>query len=116
MQKFVPRSRFGIFRNERILSTPLDPNLMFWCLSYYLGAFGTVWLSYESRGKTAELVQKSMQRSRAGISTTNAPDPPQRTLNLCFGAFCTILVHLVPFRCLTKLSAKRREVVQKFGP
>ena len=58
VKKFVPRSRFGIFRNERILSTPLDPNLMFWCLSYYLGAFGTVWLSYESRGKTGRTSAK----------------------------------------------------------
>jgi len=79
--KFVPQSRFGIFRNERILSTPLDPNLMFWCLSYYLGAFGTVWLSHESRGKTAELVQKSMKRSRAGNfhneRTRSTPSDPK---------------------------------------
>src|SRR6185437_9842101 len=27
VQKFVPRSRVGIFRNERIRSTPLDPKL-----------------------------------------------------------------------------------------
>ena len=44
LQKFVPRSRVGIFRNERTRSTPLDPKLMYWCVSYYLGAFGTVWL------------------------------------------------------------------------
>ena len=30
MQKFVPRSHIGIFRNERTQSTPLDPKLMFW--------------------------------------------------------------------------------------
>ena len=42
MQKFVPRSRVRIFRNERTRSTPLDPKLMVWCVSYYLGAFGTV--------------------------------------------------------------------------
>jgi hypothetical protein len=28
--KFVQRSRFGIFFNERTRSTPLDPKLMFW--------------------------------------------------------------------------------------
>ena len=49
VQKFVPRSRVGIFRNEHIRSTPLDPKLMFWCVSYNLGAFGTVWLPYETR-------------------------------------------------------------------
>ena len=30
MQKFVPRSRVGIFHNERTRSTPLDPKPMFW--------------------------------------------------------------------------------------
>ena len=49
VQKFVPRSRVGIFRNEHTRSTPLDPKLPFWCVSYYLGAFGTVWLPYETR-------------------------------------------------------------------
>ena len=52
VQKFVPRSRIGIFRNERTRSTPLDPKLMFWCVSYYLGAFGIVWLPYGTRCKT----------------------------------------------------------------
>ena len=44
VQKFVPRSRVGIFRNKRTRSNPLDPKLTFWCVSYYLGAFGTIWL------------------------------------------------------------------------
>ena len=39
VQKFVPRSRVGIFCNERTRSTPLDHKLKFWCVSYYLGAF-----------------------------------------------------------------------------
>src|SRR6185436_20829677 len=50
-QKFVPRSRVGIFHSERTRSTPLDSKLMFWCVLYYLGAFGTVWLSYKTRCK-----------------------------------------------------------------
>ena len=58
VQKFVLRSRVGIFRNERIRSTPLDPNLMFWCVSYFLGAFGTVWLPYETRCKTGRTSAK----------------------------------------------------------
>ena len=49
VQKFVPRSRVGIFRNERNRSTPMDPKLMLWYISYYLGAFGTVWLPYGIR-------------------------------------------------------------------
>src|SRR6185312_6488420 len=52
VQKFVPRRRVGIFRNERTRSTPLDPKLTFWCFSYYLGAFGNVWLPYETQCKT----------------------------------------------------------------
>jgi len=52
MQKFVPRSRIGIFRNESTRSTPLDPKLMFWCVSYHLGAFGTIMLPYKTQGKT----------------------------------------------------------------
>ena len=61
LQKFVPRSRVGFFRNERIGSTPLDPKLT-------------------------------------------------------FGVFYTIWVHSGPFGCLTKLGAKRAELVQKFVP
>ena len=112
--KFVPQSRFGIFCNERILSTPLDPNLMFWCLSYYLGAFGTVWLSHESRGKTAELVQKSMKRSRAGNfhneRTRSTPSDPKlmfRCVLYYLGAFGSVWL---PY------GAKRAELVKKFMP
>src|SRR6185295_12649606 len=35
VQKFVPRSCIGIFYNERTRSTPWDPKLMFWCVSYH---------------------------------------------------------------------------------
>src|SRR6185312_15438529 len=47
VQKFAPRSRVGIFHSERTRSTPLDSKLMFWCVSYYLGVFGIVWLPYK---------------------------------------------------------------------
>ena len=42
MQKYVPRSHIGIFRNERTQSNPLDPKLMFQSVLQYLGAFGIV--------------------------------------------------------------------------
>ena len=58
VQNFVSRSRVGIFRNERTRSTPLDPKIKFWCVSYYLGAFGTVLLSYETRCKTGRTSAK----------------------------------------------------------
>ena len=61
----VPRSRVRIFRNERTRSNPLYPKLMFWGVSYYLCAFGTVWLAFDS--KRAELVQKFVPRRRVGI-------------------------------------------------
>ena len=129
--------RVGILRIEHTRSTPLDPKLTFWCVSYCLGAFGTGWLPYETRCKTsrtiwensrlfgcltnlgtkrAELVQKFVQRSRIRILATNAPDPPHWTLNSRFGAFRTIWVHSGPFGCLTKLGAKWANIVQKFVP
>ena len=58
VQKFVPRSRVGIFRKERTRSTPLDPKEKFWCILYYLVAFGTVWLPYETRCKTGRTSAK----------------------------------------------------------
>ena len=58
VQKFVPRSRVGLFRNERTRPTPLDPKLTFWCVSYYIHAFGTVWLPYETRCKTCRTSAK----------------------------------------------------------
>src|SRR6185503_18607826 len=58
VQKFVPRSRVGIFRNERTRSTPLDPKLKYWWVLYYWGAFKTVWLPYENRCKTGRTSAK----------------------------------------------------------
>ena len=49
VQKFMPQSLVGIFRNEHTQSSPLEPKMMFWCVSYYLGAFGTVRLPYKTR-------------------------------------------------------------------
>src|SRR6185437_14440534 len=65
VQKFVPRSRVGIFRNKRTRSTPLEPKLTFCCVSYYLGVFGTVWLPYETRcntGRTSAKVRATKSR------------------------------------------------------
>jgi len=64
MQKFGPRSRVGIFRDERNRSTPLDSKLMFWCVLYYLDAFGPFGCLTKLNAKRAELVQKFVPRSR----------------------------------------------------
>ena len=117
VQKFVPRSRVGIYRNERTRSTPLYPKLMFWGVSYYLCAFGTVWLPYETRCKMDRTSAKSSCPDVAlEFFATNTPNPPHWTTNSLFGTFCTIWVHSGPFGCLTKHSAIWAELVQKFVP
>ena len=112
----MPRSRDIIFRNEHTRLTPLGPKLMFWCVSYYLGAFGTVWLPYKTWYKTSRSgakvrAMKSWRNFLQWTTRSTLLDP-----NLMFGVFRTIWVHLVPFGCLIKLGAKRAEVVQKFVP
>ena len=82
VQKFVPRNRIGIFYNERTRSTPLDPKLTFWCVSYYLGAFGTNCLPYKTRCKTGRTTAKVHATKSLWIFfATNAPDPRYWTLN-----------------------------------
>ena len=77
VQKFVPRSRVGNFRNERTPSTPLDPKLVFWCVSNYLGAFGTVWLPYETRFKAGRTSTKvCATKSRQNFSERTHPIHP----------------------------------------
>ena len=67
VQNFVLRSCFEIFRKERTRSTLLDPKLTFWCVSYYLGEFGTFGCLTKLSAKRGELVQKFVPRSRVGI-------------------------------------------------
>ena len=96
MQKFVPRSRVRIFRNERTRSTPLDPKLMFWCVSYYwvhLGPF----LPYKTQCETGQLVQLFVPQSCVGIfrnERTRSTPLDTKLLFSCnlyyFGAFGTI--------------------------
>ena len=62
--------------------------------------------------KRAELVQQFVHDVASEFFTTNTSGPPHWTLNGCFGVFHTIWVHLGPFGCLTKLGAKRAELVQ----
>ena len=58
VQKFVARRRVGVFCYEHTRSTPLDPKHMFWSVSFYLRAFGTVRLPYKTRGKTFRICAK----------------------------------------------------------
>ena len=111
VQKFVPRSRVGIFRNEHTRSTPLDPKHTFWCVSYYLGAFGSVWLPYETRCKA--VVQKFVPRSHIRIfqneRTRSTPLDPKLIfwcVSNYLGAFGTVFLSYRT-RCKTgRTSAK----------
>jgi len=89
VQKFVPQSCVGIFRNERTQSTPLDPKMTFWCVSYYLGAFGSA--------QGAEVEKKFVPRSRVRIfhneHTRSTPLDPKLTfwcVSHYLGAFGTV--------------------------
>ena len=76
VQKFVTQSRVGIFHNERTRSTPLDPKLMFSCILYYLGLFGTIVCLMKLGEKWAELVQKvHFHEVASKFFATNAPYP-----------------------------------------
>ena len=97
MHKFVPRSRVGIFRNQRTRSTALDPKLPFWCILYYLGAYGTVWLPYEIRCKTGRTSAKvrapKSHRNFSQQTHRSTPLDPKltfRCISYYVGAFGTV--------------------------
>ena len=97
VQNFVPRSRVGIFCNELSRSTPWEHKLTVWCDSYYLGAFWTVWLPYESCFKTGRTSAKVRELSRIGIfrteRTQSTPLDPKLMIwciSYYLGAFGTI--------------------------
>ena len=74
VQKFVARRCVGGFRYEHTRSTPLDSKLTVWCVSYYLGAFGTVLLPYETRCKTGRTSAKLRNtKSRQNFSQRTYP-------------------------------------------
>src|SRR6185437_15875521 len=94
VQKFMPRSRAGMFRNERTRCTPLDPKLTFWFVSYYLGAFGTIWLPYETRCKTG-------QNSANVRATTSRQNFSQRTHPIYpIGHETDVFLRFVLFGCI----------------
>ena len=68
-------------------------------------------------GASGAFVAKSLcHEVSSEVFTTNAPNPPHWTLNSCFVVFHTIWVRLGLLSCLTKLGAKRSELMQKFVP
>ena len=70
MQKFVPRSRVGIFRNDRTRFTPLDPNSCFGefrCVWEHLGSFHYCMKLGAKLAELVQLMQKFVPRSRVQI-------------------------------------------------
>ena len=94
VQKIVPRSRDGIFRNKRTRLNPFEPKLMFWCVSYYLGAFGAVWLRYKTRCKTGRSAAKvrAMKSCRNFSQRTTQSTPLEPNL-----MFQSVLYYLGAF-------------------
>ena len=89
---------------SRSRSTPLEPKLMFWCLSFRLGAFWTVSLLHETWCKSSKLVQLMQKfmpqcRSRIFRNECSRSTPLDPKLMFCFvsfrlGAFGTVsLLH-----------------------
>ena len=80
---FVPGCRVGILRNEHTRSSPLDPKLMFRCISYYLSAFRAAWLPYETRCKTGRTSAKvramKSRRNFCKERTQSTPLDPKLT-------------------------------------
>ena len=101
VQKFVPRSRVGIFHNE-----PLDPP--YWTLTSCFGAsvlFECIWNSLavlqHSVQNGPNWCKSSCHEVESEFFVTNAPDPPHWTLKSRLCVFCTIWMHLRPFGCIT---------------
>ena len=92
--KVRAQSRVRIFRKERTRSTPLDPKLMFWCISFHLGTFGAVWLPYETRCKTGRTSAKvRAPKSRQNFSQRTHPIHPS-------GLKTSVSVRFVLFGCI----------------
>src|SRR6185312_8144738 len=82
------------FSQQTTRSTPLNPNLMFRCISYYLGTFGTVCCLQQSVQNGLNWWQNSCHEVASEFFVANAPNLAHCTLNSSFGVFCTIWTHL----------------------
>jgi len=129
VQKFVPRSRVVIFLKEHTRSTPRDPKLKFRCISYYLGAFGTVWLPYETwckTGRTSAKVRatKSLRNFSQRTHPIHPSDPKLTYLCVSYYlvAFGTIWMpydarcKTVPTSAKVRGTKSRRNISQRTHP
>ena len=94
VQKFVPRSRVLSFRIKHTRLSPLGPQLIFWCVSYYLGTFGTVWLPYKTRCNTGRSGAKvrAMKSCQNFLHRTYPSTPlnPKLMFHSVLNYFCAI--------------------------
>ena len=81
VQKFMPRSRVGIFRNERTRSTPLDPKKTFWLVHTIWVHSGPFYCLTKLGAQRAEVVQMFEPRSRVGIFRNERIQSLHWTLN-----------------------------------
>ena len=96
---------------------PLDPKLMLFCISYYLGALGTIWLCYNAQSKTGQTGAKVRDtNSCQNFSQRTHPIHRIGPKTHFFCLFHTILVQLGLFGWLAKLDGKCAELVRKFVP
>ena len=64
------------------------------------------------RADLVQLVKSTCHEVASEFFTASTPDPTHRTLNLCFGVFHSVRVHLGLFCYRSKLGTKRTELVQ----
>ena len=87
VQKFVPRTRVGIFATN----APDPPH---WTLNLRFAEFATIWVHSGPFGclmklgaKRAELEEKFVPRSRVGFFRNERADAPHWSLSRRFGSF-----------------------------
>ena len=106
MQKFCHKVVSEFFASR---STPLDPKLMFWCVSFRLGAFGTVLLLHETCCKTHQ-TSAINEKVRAMMSFSNFS---QLTLPIhTIGTETHVLVRFFPFGCICDRFGTARNLPQ----
>ena len=97
MHKFVPGCLVRVILNERPRSTQLDPKLMFWCVYFRLGAYGTVLLLHETWCKMGQPVAINAQvratKSRQNFSKLTLPIHT-------IGPYAHVFMRFFPFGCI----------------
>src|SRR6185312_11622058 len=93
---------------------------MFWCVSYYLGAIGTVWMPYKTRFKMSRSGEKvcatKSRRNFSQITNLIHPKGLQTHVLVCFALFGCIWYSLVAYntRCKTGRSGAKVRAMKSF--